>query len=269
MKPRAVLFDAGFTLLDLSETLPERIGRIAGEHGLTVDREAVAAVQPLVMGYLAALPQPNDIYANEAAQREFWNGFYGIAFRHGGVDEVHLPTLLERMYRHNNSSAGWQLYADSLPTLARLKAAGKIVGIISDWGIHLLEHVLIPLGVTAHCDFVIASAVVGLSKPSADIFHLALQRAGVRAEEAVYIGDNYVLDVLGARSAGIPGVLIDRHNAFAGRQFDCPVVTNLDDLLPMVLLQLRQQPLYLVVGVVEVGGDAHAASCCHDDTTLL
>jgi len=44
---------------------------------------------------------------------------------------------------------------------------------------------------------------VGVRKPAADIFHLTLRALGVEPGNAVHVGDDAVLDVLGGRSAGL------------------------------------------------------------------
>ena len=61
-------------------------------------------------------------------------------------------------------------------------------GQISDWGSDLVG-ILGDLGLTQYFSFVVVSAVVGRAKPSPDIFRYALDRAGVEAEEAAYVGD--------------------------------------------------------------------------------
>ena len=44
---------------------------------------------------------------------------------------------------------------------------------------------------------------VGVRKPGAEIFHLTLRQLGVPPAAAVHVGDDGVLDVLGARNAGL------------------------------------------------------------------
>src|SRR5262249_1397802 len=70
-------------------------------------------------------------------------------------------------------------------------------------------------GLTAHLDFVIDSGLVGVEKPDPRIFRLGLDAAKVNAHEAVYVGDLYSVDVLGARAAGIEGVLLDPRGLWA------------------------------------------------------
>ena len=52
-------------------------------------------------------------------------------------------------------------------------------------------------------DSVVDSTVVGVSKPEAGIFHTALTGLGVSSEEAIYTGDTYSDDVVGAKRAGM------------------------------------------------------------------
>ena len=52
-------------------------------------------------------------------------------------------------------------------------------------------------------DIVIDSTVVGVSKPAAGIFHVALTGLGVSPEEAIYAGDTYSDDVVGAKGVGM------------------------------------------------------------------
>ena len=60
------------------------------------------------------------------------------------------------------------------------------------------EYNLLPL-----LDIVIDSTVVGVSKPEADIFHAALSGLRVLPEEAIYAGDTYSDDVVGAKGVGM------------------------------------------------------------------
>ena len=52
-------------------------------------------------------------------------------------------------------------------------------------------------------DIVIDSTIVGVSKPEAGIFHTALSGLSVLPEEAIYIGDTYLDDVVGAKGVGM------------------------------------------------------------------
>ena len=72
------------------------------------------------------------------------------------------------------------------------------------------------------------SCVVGHAKPSAEIFHLALQSIGALPEESVYIGDVYSIDILGAQNVGMQAILADRLGTYA--DLNVPKVSKLDEL---------------------------------------
>ena len=59
-------------------------------------------------------------------------------------------------------------------------------------------------------DAVVHSSRAGSAKPDPGIFSAALARLDVAPGEALHVGDEPVEDVLGARSAGLRAVLIDR-----------------------------------------------------------
>jgi FMN phosphatase YigB (HAD superfamily) len=51
----------------------------------------------------------------------------------------------------------------------------------------------------------------------------------VKAGEALFVGDQYQIDVLGAEKAGLKGLLLDRGGHFKGVG-DCPYIRNLNQL---------------------------------------
>ena len=58
-------------------------------------------------------------------------------------------------------------------------------------------------GLSPLLDIVVDSTVVGVSKPEAGIFHAALTGISTSPEEAIYVGDTYSDDVVGAKGVGM------------------------------------------------------------------
>ena len=85
------------------------------------------------------------------------------------------------------------------------------------------------LGLRDYFDVVIDSAVVGYEKPDPRIFSCALEAVGVEPGRAIYVGDLYSVDVLGARAAGVHPVLLDPHGDWG--EVDCVKVTSLGELV--------------------------------------
>jgi len=59
---------------------------------------------------------------------------------------------------------------------------------------------------------ILCSEEVGHNKPSKLIFEYALQTVSAKAENSVMIGDDYEVDVVGARNSGMHAILFDPEN---------------------------------------------------------
>ena len=112
-------------------------------------------------------------------------------------------------------------------TLPALKQAGYIMAVLSnrnDPFVDLLnEH-----RIGEYFDFSIAAGEVQVWKPDPGLFEHTLERAGVTAKQAIYVGDNYFADVVGSRSAGLTPVLLDPLGIFP--EADCLTIKTFDEL---------------------------------------
>jgi putative hydrolase of the HAD superfamily len=70
-------------------------------------------------------------------------------------------------------------------------------------------------GMRSGLEFVVDSQVVGVEKPDPRIFSIALDRLGLPASRAVYVGDIRSVDEAGSRAAGMPFVLVDPFGDYA------------------------------------------------------
>ncbi len=77
---------------------------------------------------------------------------------------------------------------------------------------------------------VVTSQEAGVNKPNREIFQEALRQAGIQAPEAIYVGDQYRIDVVGANEAGMKGVLLDRGNYFE-ETADCLRIRSLTQVV--------------------------------------
>jgi putative hydrolase of the HAD superfamily len=103
-------------------------------------------------------------------------------------------------------SLRFTVFADVMPALTRLRAAGTALVVVSNWDASLHD-VLARLGLAALLDAVVTSAEAGARKPNPAIF-----KAVGRPIER-HVGDSEHEDVAGARAAGIEPVLIRRDGA--------------------------------------------------------
>lgn len=70
----------------------------------------------------------------------------------------------------------------------------------------------------------------GIRKPDPEIFHLTLRQVGVPAEEAVHVGDDPVLDVEGARDAGMRVIQVTADGRATSPVKPDAVITRLSEL---------------------------------------
>jgi putative hydrolase of the HAD superfamily len=62
--------------------------------------------------------------------------------------------------------------------------------------------------------FVVTSVKEGWRKPCPLIYSTAVQKAGVKMENIIFIGDDYINDYLGPKNFGLKAVLLDRYNKY-------------------------------------------------------
>ncbi len=124
---------------------------------------------------------------------------------------------------------------DVWDVLRALHESGYVLAVVSNRKLPYGED-LERLGLAAYFRFAMAAGEVRAWKPAPEIFEHALRRAGVAPSEAVYIGDNYYADVIGARSAGLHAVLYDPRRIFP--EPDCAVIRRFGEL-PEALACLR------------------------------
>lgn len=231
---RAIFYDAGHTLVRPRPEIEEVWDFIAHQLGMDIAAHKRAAFPDVAAFFYSRLGEDGlGSYASDKAARSFWTEYYAYALRDVSPDlpREEIESAGAALYDWYADPAQWQPFPETIDALREARERGLVQGVVSDWGSDLLP-ILHAHEITLLMDFVVASAVVGSSKPHRDIFLFALARAEVRAEEAVYVGDSYLADVLGSRGAGLHPVLIDREGKMP--QVDAPVVRSLTDVLRVV-----------------------------------
>jgi putative hydrolase of the HAD superfamily len=85
------------------------------------------------------------------------------------------------------------------------------LGIVSNFAIpECVDKLLEKHGLDKLFDVVVVSGAVNKRKPSPEIFQKALEKLGVSAENAVFVGDTADADIIGAKAAGMKTIFIER-----------------------------------------------------------
>ena len=118
---------------------------------------------------------------------------------------------------------------DAARVLDTLRGAGVKTAAVSNTEDGRLEELLDFVGLRPHFDELFDSFVVGVRKPDAAIFRLALARLNVEPRAAVFVGDSYGHDCLPALAAGMAAILIDPLDSHP--ESVCPRVRSLGELV--------------------------------------
>jgi putative hydrolase of the HAD superfamily len=223
---RGVFFDAGNTILFPDYKIYKSI---ATSLGLDVETDVVRRAEALARSAFdrAVAESPG------SEVHGFWPVYYTPFFEHLGLPPSVIPEAIEKTRVANGTGLGiWSVPVEGFSdTMAELRERDLALGIISNSD-GRLESRLDSIGIRGHFDFVIDSAVVGVSKPDPRIFQLALEASSLPPDETVYVGDYYVVDVLGARGAGMRPVLFDPCEAYG--EVDCDVMERFEDIVDLL-----------------------------------
>jgi putative hydrolase of the HAD superfamily len=122
------------------------------------------------------------------------------------------PELIETLIDKTDTCSLWnKVNHHARDAIATLKAGEICVAVISNAD-GQVESLLNNHGWVNTFEFIIDSGLVGVSKPSVEIFNIALDKARLKPSEVLYVGDLPAVDVYGAQSAGLNPVLYDPYD---------------------------------------------------------
>lgn len=202
---------------------------LAGEGHVRAPDDVVEAAT-LVLRRFSEAARDRDLWTTSPERsRRFWTGIYGRMLETLDLRaEDHLP---DRLYGAFTDLANYALFTDVEAAFASLRAAGMMLGVVSNFEAWL-EELLGVLGVGDDLSVRVISGLEGIEKPDPRIYELALERAGVAADEAAFVGDNPEFDIDPPASLGMFAVLVDRNRRHA--DFEGVRVSTLTEL-PAVL----------------------------------
>jgi HAD superfamily hydrolase (TIGR01509 family) len=147
-----------------------------------------------------------------------------------GLDESACESLVAVIDRAHAERHIWcGVDAEAAQVITELKRAGLLVAVVSNTEDGRLLDSLEAAGLGGLFDVTFDSHLVGCKKPDPAIFRLALERLGVEAGEAAFVGDSYVFDALAARAVGMRAILLDPLDMHP--ESVCPRIERLGDLL--------------------------------------
>jgi putative hydrolase of the HAD superfamily len=164
-------------------------------------------------------------------QNAAYEDFFRAWMEAAGVPQREFADIAARFRAMHEEACMWRIVREGThEALERLKSAGLKLGIVSNADGRVAADAK-RFGLAEFFDVIIDSHVVGVEKPNPKIFQFALDALEVPPEEAMYAGDIYTIDMLGARAAGIAGKLIDQHGMY--HWIEHPKIRHVGELHPI------------------------------------
>ena len=203
-RPKAVIFDLDDTLCDYAAARETRLRQAftLSQYGGTQSRDGVD-LDRMIAESIRMHPHGADHFEE--------------LFARFGITDARQARAAADWYRKNRFH-GLRLFPDVEAVFSMVRdgvstedpRAVRPVGIVTNGPTEVQRAKLELLEVDRLVDFVLVSEEFGVAKPDPEIFREALRLAGVKPEEAIFVGDSVEFDMAGARAAGIPTVWVNR-----------------------------------------------------------
>ncbi|NOY76154.1 MAG: HAD family hydrolase [Kiritimatiellaeota bacterium] len=235
-KIKAVVFDYGNTLIELGPKQVEvlngvLLSRLREWYGPCDERMfAEIRKRQIVAPYATEEFIEND---REEICMELVKELYGIA-----PDDAAVAEMME--LKHETFVNAIELPDFVIPLLEKLRET-RSLGFISNYPcrqsiIDSLEKV----GIIDFFNSIIVSGEIGVVKPHARIFQRSLEELKLEPEECLYVGDNWLADIQGARRIGMRAVhttqyvSYEKFEPFNGDFQPDAVITHLNQLTELL-----------------------------------
>ena len=230
---KAVFFDFAGTLFDdraLRDAHLRQLRFVADAAGSDASDQELRAAYRRGMGVAYRSVAIGPSYQHRTL---FAAAFSATAVDLGGtIDEATAQQAVDRQYRATIDEA--ELRPDCQDTLAALRHASIHVQVVSNIDDEQFQPMLDSLGLRTALDAWTSSEEAGSCKPDPAIFHLALAKAGVSPDQALFVGDSISHDVLGPAVLGMHTAwLAPRPGADPGGCRPEAVIRTLGDVLAL------------------------------------
>jgi putative hydrolase of the HAD superfamily len=226
---KAVFFDLYHTLVRYEPPREELMSEVLQDFGIEAKPEILR--KPLVIADEFIYQEIARTPLNQRSKEDkiaLFARHQEIVLKEAGI-EANQKLILGLLGKMQQFAMKLVLFDDVMPTLTDLKNRGLILGLISNVDSDITP-LLDQLGLTSWLQVVVTSQNAGFNKPQPEIFQAALKQAEVQASEAIYVGDQYQVDVVGASKVGMRGVLLDRGDYFE-ETTDHPRIQSLTQLV--------------------------------------
>ena len=216
----AIFFDFGETLATLAPSREELFVQAAQSIGLELEPAVVSRAYQTVDFH-------NKYSSVTVKDRDAFYYNYNRQLAEALGISTHFARLNPLLREYFKREKHWTLFDDTTRVLSHLH---KPLALVANWDFQL-PTLTEKLGIARYFSAIVASERAGVEKPDPAIFHLAAAELSLAPKEQMilYVGNDYSLDVMGARAAGLTPVLIDRYALYP--HADCLRFASLDEWL--------------------------------------
>jgi HAD superfamily hydrolase (TIGR01549 family) len=220
-----ILFDAGGTLVYLDYFFLSRELRRRGI--MTTPR----AIRRAEFASKAAIDR-RMLHAKGDTDETRRQPYFTALLERLGVTEPAITEITEYFDAAHKQDNLWRVMMPSTPgVLAALCDRGFTLGVVSNADGRITS-ILRKCGILPFFSAVVDSHEVRVEKPDPRIFSIALRQTGAHPEQAIYVGDIYSIDVVGAQRAGIRPLLLDAMDSYDTVR--CEKIRHLRELLTLL-----------------------------------
>lgn len=222
---KAAIFDLGNTLIHTERTGPfrQRLEELGVERSSQEIQDAFDfSDKHFMKNYPGELGQdPKDFYMK----------YLDLMLAYLHILEVSKEELYRNIFEKSPPRSVWVPYEETVPFLTELRRRGVRVGLLTNWDPGARD-LLARLDLTRFFDSIVVSSEIQSEKPARKGFLQSLDELGIPPREAIYVGDNYYDDVVGANQVGMRAALLNRSSFQGGHMAgDYVDIHSLMDLL--------------------------------------
>ena len=217
MKIKAVLFDLYGTLVGFEPSRFVIQSQVVKKYDLLLTEAGVSKGYFLADKFMAEQNAVNPIRSMSIVEKEEFFARYEQLVLSGDGLEVEL-SLCKKIFKElQNIPYSMVLYEDVIPTLNSLRKLNFKLGLISNMdksGSEILDE----FNLSSYMDVCITSKEAKVEKPDSKIFNMALSKLDIDATNSIYIGDQILSDIEGAKNSKMLPILIDRESSHTDYQ---------------------------------------------------
>jgi HAD superfamily hydrolase (TIGR01549 family) len=224
-----LIFDAGGTIVFPDFTY---LVKVANKKDIRVSKDELFNIHCDLIYNLDVQTRQNGHLADP-----FPNGYPHTLFKGLVTDNYQINSIVNIIEERSLQKSLWTAsYPWVKESLDLLKSSGFSMSVVSNSDGRVAQ-ILKDLDLISYFDQVFDSDIIGYSKPDSRLFDTALNALNLEADETIYIGDVYYIDVWGANQAGLGAIHLDPRGLY--KDWQGVHIRSVEDLPDLISLYLE------------------------------